>query len=408
MIPKLEIFSQGEEIVTGQTVDTNAAWLSQQAVSLGFMVTRHTAVGDKLDDLVVLLREIASRAECCLCTGGLGPTSDDLTSEAVAKAFDLPLVFDPIAFEQIQQFFNQRQQPMPAANRKQAMLPKGAERLDNALGTAPGFALWYQNCWLVFLPGVPSEMRQLFSEKVKPTLNQGFNLQAHTLVSIKTFGLGESLIQQRLEEITLPETVQLGFRASQHDVQTKLLFPPNFDSSARHALVTKLHNQLGEAVFAIDTTSEATGDLVTTLDQLMTSAGQTLAVVETISQGLLAGLCTGSAWLLESTYHQSLPRLLKKLGITESTENLSRLAQIIAFTTAEASGADYALVQLYDGSFQALQDKTQATLLHTVLFTKGPCYCLEHTVVGIAKHKQHRAALLAVDMLRRYLQFGRL
>lgn len=408
MIPKLEIFSQGEEIITGQTVDTNAAWLSQQAVTMGFMVTRHTAVGDKLDDLVVLLQEIASRAACCLCTGGLGPTSDDLTSEAVSKAFDIPLVFDPIALEQIQQFFNQRRQLMPAINYKQAMLPKGAERLDNLLGTAPGFALRYQNCWMVFLPGVPSEMRQLFSEKVKPALNQRFNLQPHTLVSIKTFGLGESLIQQRLEEMIFPETVQLGFRASLHEVQTKLLFPPNFPPSEQRALVSTLCTQLGDAVFAIDTTSEAIGDLITSLDQLMTSAGQTLAVVETMSQGLLAGLCTGAAWLLESTYHQSLPRLLKKLGITEATENLSHLAQTIAVTTAEASGADYALVQLYDDSIDVLQDKTQATLLHTVLFAKGQCYSLEHTVVGIAKHKQHRAALLAVDMLRRYLQFGRL
>jgi nicotinamide-nucleotide amidase len=80
MNPTLEIFSQGEEIVTGQVVDTNAAWLSQQAVGLGFNVTRHTAVGDKLDDLVQLLSDIAVRADCCLCTGGLGPTSDDLTA----------------------------------------------------------------------------------------------------------------------------------------------------------------------------------------------------------------------------------------------------------------------------------------------------------------------------------------
>ena len=91
MNPTLEIFSQGEEVVTGQTVDTNAAWLSEQVVTLGFTVTRHTAVGDKLDDLVTLLREISTRADCCICTGGLGPTSDDLTAEAVAKAFDLPL-----------------------------------------------------------------------------------------------------------------------------------------------------------------------------------------------------------------------------------------------------------------------------------------------------------------------------
>jgi Predicted nucleotide-utilizing enzyme related to molybdopterin-biosynthesis enzyme MoeA len=108
MNPTLEIFSQGEEVVTGQIVDTNAAWLSEQVVAMGFTVTRHTAVGDKLDDLIALLREISVRADCCICTGGLGPTSDDLTAEAVAKAFGLPLEFDAVAFEQIKRFYAQK------------------------------------------------------------------------------------------------------------------------------------------------------------------------------------------------------------------------------------------------------------------------------------------------------------
>jgi nicotinamide-nucleotide amidase len=147
MNPTLEIFSQGEEIVTGQIVDTNAAWLSQQAVACGFTVTRHTAVGDKLDDLIVLLQDISPRADCCICTGGLGPTSDDLTAEAVAYAFNLPLKFDDIAFEQISNFFAHRNKTMPESNRKQAMLPHGAERIDNEWGTAPGFSLQYGRCW---------------------------------------------------------------------------------------------------------------------------------------------------------------------------------------------------------------------------------------------------------------------
>ncbi|MDD1628033.1 MAG: competence/damage-inducible protein A, partial [Methylococcaceae bacterium] len=162
MNPTLEIFSQGEEIVTGQTVDTNAAWLSQQAVDCGFTVMRHTAVGDKLNDLIVLLQDISQRADCCICTGGLGPTSDDLTAEAVACAFNLPLEFDEIAFEQISRFFTHRNKTMPESNRKQALLPHGAERIDNEWGTAPGFSLHHGRCWFAFLPGVPMEMKHLF------------------------------------------------------------------------------------------------------------------------------------------------------------------------------------------------------------------------------------------------------
>ncbi|MCX7103617.1 MAG: competence/damage-inducible protein A, partial [Methylobacter sp.] len=213
MNPTLEIFSQGEEVVTGQTVDTNAAWLSEQVVTLGFTVTRHTAVGDKLDDLVTLLREISTRADCCICTGGLGPTSDDLTAEAVAKAFDLPLEFDAVAYEQIKRFFDIRNRAMPEANRKQALFPKGAERIDNAWGTAPGFSLQVGRCWFAFSPGVPTEMRHLFEESIGPTLANRFLLKPPRLVTIKTLGIGESDIQQRLNGNKIPAPVQLGFRA---------------------------------------------------------------------------------------------------------------------------------------------------------------------------------------------------
>ena len=204
MNPTLEIFSQGEEIVTGQTVDTNAAWLAQEAIHCGFTVTRHTAVGDKLTDLINLLNDIAARADCCICTGGLGPTSDDLTAEAVASAFNRPLEFDDIAFEQIKEFFDRRNRPMPEVNKKQALLPQTAKRIDNTWGTAPGFALQHQRCWFVFLPGVPSEMKGLFLEHVKPDLLTRFTLQPPHLVSLKTLGLGESAIQELIKDIKIP------------------------------------------------------------------------------------------------------------------------------------------------------------------------------------------------------------
>ncbi|MGZ4991244.1 MAG: competence/damage-inducible protein A, partial [Methylobacter sp.] len=232
MNPTLEIFSQGEEVVTGQTVDTNAAWLSEQVVSMGFSVTRHTVVGDKLDDLISLLREISIRADCCICTGGLGPTSDDLTAEAVAKAFDLPLEFDAVAFEQIKRFFTLRNRAMPESNRKQAMFPKGAERIDNTWGTAPGFSLKAGRCWFAFVPGVPMEMRHLFLESIQPTLASRFLLRPGKLITIKTLGIGESAIQEVISAIEIPAQVQLGFRASPDDVQTKLLFPPDYPEAA--------------------------------------------------------------------------------------------------------------------------------------------------------------------------------
>jgi len=404
MNPTLEIFSQGEEVVTGQTVDTNAAWLSEQVVTMGFSVTRHTAVGDKLDDLIALLREISVRADCCICTGGLGPTVDDLTAEAVAKAFDLPLEFDIVAFEQIKRFFSLRNRIMPESNRKQAMFPKGAERIDNTWGTAPGFSLQAGRCWFSFVPGVPFEMRHLFLEIIQPKLASRFTLQPGKLITIKTLGIGESAIQERISAIDIPAQVQLGFRATADDVQTKLLFLHDYPEANMTALVAEVAGQLGDHVFAIDGLGQEDGDLVFTINQLMTAGKHTLAVVETASQGLLAAKCIGLQWLQEARYEQSLQRLGQKLGVTVNADDLNASAQAIAGEIHKTGAADFVLVQLCAGDSQTFHDKDQAIILYNVLLTGDGFHQTTHSVAGPIKRKQNQAALLALDLLRRYLQ----
>jgi len=405
MNPTLEIFSQGEEIVMGQTVDTNAAWLSQQAVACGFTVTRHTAVGDKLDDLIALLQDISQRADCCICTGGLGPTSDDLTAEAVAKAFNLPLAFDDIAFAQISRFFANRNRMMPESNRKQAMLPQGAERMDNEWGTAPGFSLKYGRCWFAFLPGVPLEMKQLFQERILPTLSTRFLLQPGLLVTIKTLGLGESAIQERINSIEIPAQVQLGFRAGPDEVQTKLLFPFAYPDTEKTTLVARFAEQLGDHVFAIDGLGEITGDLVFEIDKLMTNGRHTLAVVETASQGLLAAKCIGSEWLLSAIYEQSTAGLGQNLFTEADTENLMTTAKVIALDTQKSSHAGFVLVQLYAGDNKTLHDKDKSIVICNTLLTGDNFHQTTHSIAGPIKRKQNQAALLALDLLRRYLQY---
>jgi competence/damage-inducible protein CinA-like protein len=400
MNPTLEIFSQGEEIVTGQTVDTNAAWLSQQAVDIGFTVTRHTAVGDKLDDLVLLLQDIAQRADCCICTGGLGPTSDDLTAEAVAKAFNLPLVFDEIAFAQISRFFANRGRIMPESNRKQALLPQGAKRIDNHWGTAPGFSLQQGRCWFAFLPGVPLEMKHLFMEGILAGLPGRFSLKPGRLITIKTIDIGESAIQERLNAIDIPEQVQLGFRAGADEVQTKLLFPSGYPDAALTALVSRLAGQLGDYVFAVDGLGEITGDLVFEIDKLMTREKHTLAVAETVSQGLLAAKCVGLRWLLSASYEYAMIRP----GQDASTENVTTNAKTIALALQKTSGADFVLVQLYTGDDETLHDKDKSIVLYNTLLTGDDFHHATRTVGGPLKRKQNQAALLALDLLRRYLQ----
>lgn len=398
MQPKAEIFSQGEEVVTGQTVDSNAAWLSQRLVQTGFQVTRHTAVGDKLDDLAALLREIAARADCCVCTGGLGPTSDDLTAEAVALAFGLPLEFDAEAYRQIEQFFASRNRAMPPSNRKQALLPQGAQRLDNAIGTAPGFALRAGRCRFAFAPGVPSEMRQMFDAQVAPLLAVEFNLRPAQLVTIKTIGIGESDLQQRLAGLALPDGVQLGFRAGSDDVQTKLLFPPDYPATGVQALADAAARRIGTAVYAIDH-GAPDSDIATVLDAWLQN--RTLALAETASQGLAAAKCGGRPWLLEALYAADLPRLCHKLGIAHyPDEPPLETAMRSAVALRAASGADLALVQLYDGP---LRDPGHSiTLHHALASTTGNAQASASTG-GPLPRKQNQAAMLALDFLRHHV-----
>lgn len=386
MNPRLEIFSQGDEVVTGQIVDSNAAWLAQQAVSLGFTVTRHTAVGDKLEDLITLLGEIAQRADCCICTGGLGPTTDDLTAEAVATALNLPLVLDTEALAQIEHFFSNRQRVMPESNRKQALLPQGAERLDNEHGTAPGFSVQVGQCWFVFMPGVPSEMKPMYTHKVQPHLTEKFSLQPSNLITLRTLGIGESAIQELMNTISIPDDVQLGYRAELGQVQTKLLFPFAYSESEKTLLVNQIAKQLGDTVFAIDHTREVNSDLISVLNALMIQGNYTLAVIETVSCGLLTSLCVETEWLVEARYQPAL--------ITTAQSDLHSLAIELQKTT----GATFALIQLYAG------DKNGVMILHNGLLTPHGFYSDTHTIAGALKRKQHQAALSALDLLRRYLQ----
>ena len=404
MNPKVEIFSQGEEVVSGQTVDTNAAWLSVQLVQMGFTVARHTAVGDKLEDLIKLLQEISERADCCICTGGLGPTVDDLTAEAVASAFNRPLEFDATAYDQISAFFSARKRRMPESNRKQAMLPEGALRVDNEWGTAPGFALQHERCWFVFLPGVPYEMRQLYQETIQPMLETRYTLNPWKLVTIKTVGIGESDIQERLGSEIFPDDVQLSFCAGANEVQTKILFPANFLFNEMKSITQSVADKIGDSVFIIEGLDGKAGDLVSVVGATLMHERKTLAVLETISHGLLASKCMGQPWLLEALVAQTADKIFARLGLSERQEDLSQSAARLAAAMQVQSDADYILVQLYSGGEAALKNDKQTITVLTVLISEEGLQQHQKQISGSIIRKQNQSAIVALDFIRRVLQ----
>ncbi|HIG64630.1 MAG TPA: competence/damage-inducible protein A [Methyloprofundus sp.] len=395
-----EIFSQGEEIVSGQTVDTNAAWLSQKLVQMGFVVKRHSAVGDNLTDLKNLLQDISLRADLCICTGGLGPTIDDLTAQAVAESFSKPLQLDTVALEQITQYFSYRKREMVDSNRKQAFFPQGALRIDNEWGTAPGFSVQHNRCWFVFVPGVPYEMKHMFDAHIAKQLTQRFSVQPGQLITLRSVGIGEADLQEKLNTTALPDSVQLSFRAAVDEVQTKLIFLADAEQELVRKTVNQLAENIGDYIFAIDGLDGHQGDLVEVISKLMQQQKYNLSIQETASQGLMAAKCIAQSWLISSVYKQSLQQQTENQPIAEYKDIALGIAQNIQ----QQDGTDLVLVQLYAGNAEQFQQKELSFILFSLLLTPAGVVHSQRSIVGSKARKQNQAAIYSLDLLRRFLQ----
>lgn len=402
-MPFAEIFSQGDELVTGEIADTNAAWLSRDLTALGFEITRHTTVGDRLDALVALLKEIAGRAELCLCTGGLGPTCDDFTAEAAALAFGMPLEPDPEALAQIEAWFARMNRPMPEVNRKQALLPRGSERLDNHWGTAPGFALDAGRCRFAFMPGVPREMEAMYGHWVRPDLARRFTLSPPQRVVLRTIGLGESALQEKLDRIALPSEVTLGFRAGGAENQVKLRFSPGFPEPDLNDTVRLVAETIGEAVYAIDRDGNGEAGLEAVVARLLAARNARLHLIETVSAGLLASRCGGAAWLVGALVEPEPARLTARFGVTGPADP-AETARRIAEAARDETGADYVLAQYGEFGRAAFPSGTAPVELHLALAGPEATWHEAQTLRGDFPRKRGAAAALSLDFVRRCLK----
>jgi nicotinamide-nucleotide amidase len=288
-----EIITTGTEILLGEIVDTNAAWMARRLRDLGINVFYKTTVGDNQARIAAVMRQGLERSDLVLVSGGLGPTVDDVTRNAAAQATGRPLALHAECWAEIQALFARWGRTVGDNNRRQAFLPEGAEPIANPVGTAPGFLVEVsrpgeQPALLVCLPGVPREMKHLMQESVEPLLAQrlGPNRVAIRTRVLRTVGMGESAIDARIEDLMQQANPTVGLAAHLGQVDIRITArSANADEAEAmiDGLAGEIYGRLGRAIFG-----EGEEPLEGAVVRLLGQSRQTLALLETNTEGELA------------------------------------------------------------------------------------------------------------------------
>ena len=292
---KAEVIAIGSELTTGQKLDTNSQWLSQRLGEVGVEVRFHTTLADDLNENVDALRMARSRAQLVVISGGLGPTQDDLTREALGILGEVPLVEDKECLKALVAFFERRNREMSPRNRVQALLPEGASPLLNRTGTAPG--IWFESQGVIFaaVPGVPSEMKVMVEEQLIPKLRAAGGLgKVRCNRVINMFGKGESEIEAEAFDLTARgREPEVGITASDATISFRIMAEGATEAEALAATeptARLIYERFGDLILG-----EGQVDVVEALIQELSKHQATLAVAESCTGGLVAQRLTDYA-----------------------------------------------------------------------------------------------------------------
>ncbi|WP_194206820.1 nicotinamide mononucleotide deamidase-related protein YfaY [Superficieibacter sp. 1612_C1] len=375
----VEMLSTGDEVLHGQIVDTNAAWLADFLFTQGFPLSRRNTVGDNLHDLVAILRERSEHADVLIVNGGLGPTSDDLSALAAATAKGEALVLHEAWLAQMERFFSERGRVMAPSNRKQAEIPASAELVDNPVGTACGFALELNRCLIFFTPGVPSEFKVMVEQQILPRLQKRYtHVEPPLCLRLTTFGRSESDLAQSLDPLVLPPGVTMGYRSSMPIIELKLTGPAT-QRDAMLALWPEVKRVAGESLIF-----EGTDGLPTEIARQLQARQLSLTLSEQFTAGLVAlQLSRAGAPLLASEVIPAQEETLAQTARWVRERRRSHFAGLaLAVTGLESDHLNFAL-STPDGTW-ALRVKFSAT---------------RHSL----QVRQEVSAMMALNMLRRWL-----
>lgn len=413
--PVIETLATGDEVVAGDVADTNGAFVAHQLTRRGLLVARHTALPDDCSALRDGLARISTRADLCICSGGLGPTEDDLTADVVAAVAGVPVIVDPIALERMQLRFRAAGYRFSENNRRSARVPAGATVYQNEVGTAPAFALAIGRCQLFCLPGVPTEHRHFVHNAVLPWCASRWGSGFGAVIQLKTLGWGESHLAERFSDyaVRFPE-VKVGYRAHSPEVWLKLTASAANGEIARQLLqpaVEEAERRLAGTVFGRD---DQTLDGI--VHALLIERGQTLAIAESCTGGRIAAQLThhagASHYLLGGAvaYANSLKQSL--LGVDplliEAQGAVSRkVAEAMAIGVRERTGAALALATTgIAGPGGGSQEKPVGLTYLALAHDDGDgtaVVSLQRTFRGDRDRIQRAATLTALELLRRHL-----
>ena len=409
---RIEVICTGDEVLTGKIVNTNFSHISQRLEDSGLAVTWETTVGDDRESLLLAFQLAGQRADAVIVNGGLGPTVDDLSQEIAARAAGVELELNEGWLATMEEFFTRRSRVMPPNNRKQAMLPAGAEILDNPVGTACGFAMDIGRARFMFTPGVPREMKRMLEDQIIPRLLAKAGTQtAIYLKRFHTYGIGESHADALLtgvEDLAPRGRVKLGFRAHYPQLETKLAVRGADMDDVRRTLApveAAVRERFGNFIVAED---DATLEGVVLA--ALRAKGATLAIVETFSSGLIAGrighLVGAEGVLRRGVVARRLEDMCAAVGLERHTlkdgvskESAARVAQAIRAET----GATHALAVLVDVDDGPERIEFGGTICIGVA-TGSDVAVRRSRIVGGRDWVRLGAVEMGLDCLRRYLQ----
>jgi nicotinamide-nucleotide amidase len=403
------LLSIGTELTRGELVNTNAAWLGEELTKLGFEVVEHVTVDDDLNRIVTVTNTLAKEHRVVIVTGGLGPTSDDLTSAAAAKAGGVKLRRDERVIEGIRQKFKAFGRVMPESNAKQGDFPEGAEILSNPTGTAPGFAMVLGQARFFFVPGVPREMEQIFHESIVPAIAALAEPRTHQ-VHLRTFGMTESGVAEALAGLEKAhDGLTLGYRAHFPEIEVKVHVRADSVAEAERrsdSIADEVRVLLGDAVFGgrADSFAEVVG-------KALRDKGKTLAVAESCTGGQVGEMLTrvpgASDYLLLDAVVYANSAKQTVLGVTPEMLRAhgavsSETAAAMAEGALRVAGADIAVsITGVAGPGGGTDDKPVGTIWFGLAREGEPTVTKHRKLPWGRDRVQTLSAYLALDLVRR-------